>query len=184
MSASRDTSAMIFSNATSVAAPTRGDCNRRLTVPCETAAKIDYDTHARANEHLLERRDSFDTRRRRVHSFAKPPAQDHQTETLDDEEQRQWALDGSTKHLQERQCCGENSGPRKKRQRLLHNQPLRRLDLALDHSTLEPTTRLDSKSITTSDEALIAMTNCVVGSSISLPLSMPTFWDMRSTVAT
>jgi hypothetical protein len=94
---------MIFSNATSVAAPTRGDCNRRLTVPCETAAKIDYDTHARANEHLLERRDSFDTRRRRVHSFAKPPAQDHQTETLDDDEQRQWALDGSTKHLQQRQ---------------------------------------------------------------------------------
>ena len=81
-------------------------------------------------------------------------------------------------------CCGGNSGPRKKRQQLLHDQPLRRLGSALDRRILELTSRLDSKSIITSDGALTAITNCAVVSSVILPLSMPTFWDMHSTVAT
>jgi hypothetical protein len=98
---------MTCSDTISVRTPARGNRNRRLTVLYETATKTDCNVHAMTNEHLLDARRSFDTRGRRGHPFAKPPAQDHRSGVLDDivqhHEQCQWALDGRTKHLQHRQ---------------------------------------------------------------------------------
>jgi hypothetical protein len=55
-SAGSETSATTCSDAISVTTPTRGDYNRRLKVPCETAVRIDY---TRADKHMEDEPGSF-----------------------------------------------------------------------------------------------------------------------------